>query len=350
MPVGSLVRRPTRNLVILVRAVWKFAKARAFLRDLAADIDERFDAVHFNHIGLWLVAAYLRSRTHKAFVMHIRTRPEPNAFTRFQSRLVSRVCDHLVFITENEEKHFRSLGGAAPGTVVFNVTAPVHGPLPPVEGILADRFRVACLSNFSWDRGVDRLADIADVLAAEGRSDIVFVVAGNMELAGAGPLPGRLGKLKRQGLTFPDFIRERGLEGMFVFLGHISDPERVYVSCDIVIKPSREEAGPWGRDIIEGMSHGKPVITVGTWNRFVETGVTGFLQRDFDPVAMAHEICRLADSPEVCRALGRNARARIADLCDPECRARELQMVWLRAVRDHVEDNNLRASLTLSTK
>lgn len=350
MPVESLVRRPTRNLVILARAAWQLAKARTFLRDLAADIDGRFDVVHFNHVGLWLVAAYLRSRTHKAFVMHIRTKPEPNAFTRFQSRLVSRVCDHLVFITENEEKHFRSLGGTAPGTVVFNVTAPVHGPLPPVEGFLADRFRVACLSNFSWDRGVDRLADIADVLAAEGRGDIVFVVAGNMELAGAGPLPGRLGKLKRQGLTFPDFIRELGLEGMFVFLGHISDPERVYVSCDIVIKPSREKAGPWGRDIIEGMSHGKPVIAVGTWNRFVETGVTGFLQRDFDPVAMAHEICRLADSPEVCRALGRSARARIADLCDPERRARELQMVWLRAVRDHAEDNNLRTSLTLSTK
>ncbi len=354
MPVASLVSRPTRNLVILARAARQFIKAHAFLRNLAAVIDERFDAVHFNHVGLWLVAAYLRPRTRAAFVMHIRTRPEPSVFTRFQSRLVSRICDHLVFITENEEKHFRDLGGTAPGTVVFNVTAHVRGTPRPIEDIPTNRFRVACLSNFSWDRGVDRLADIADVLAAEGHDDIVFAVAGSMELAGAGPLPGRIGKLKRRGGTFPDFVRERGLEGMFVFLGHVPEPERVYASCDVVIKPSRGGGlwggGPWGRDVIEGMSHGKPVIAVGTWDRFVETGVTGFLQRDFDAASMAREIRRLADSPEVCRALGHRARARISELCDPERRARELQAVWLRAMRDHAEDNNLCASLTLSTK
>ncbi|MDA0656038.1 MAG: glycosyltransferase family 4 protein, partial [Proteobacteria bacterium] len=190
-----------------------------------------------------------------------------------------------------------------------------------------DRFKIACLSNFAWLRGVDRTAEIATVLRDDNRQDILFVMAGNMAMSRS--LPGELGRVAKSGGSFQDYVGKMGLSDMFLFLGHVADPERVLAACDALIKPTRE-ANPWGRDILEGLAAGKPVISIGSYSEFVEDGVTGILQKKFEAVEMAQRICALADNPDLAKRFGDAGRARVQNLCDGPARAKDLQTVWER--------------------
>ena len=115
-----------------------------------------------------------------------------------------------------------------------------------------------------------------------------------------------------------------------VFVGHVSAPEKVLANVDALIKPTRE-ANPWGRDILEGLAAGLPVFSTGTYDRFVEDGVTGFLQPQFDKVKLAQRILQLADDRESSRALGAAGQIRVQQLCNGPERAKDLLELWQRA-------------------
>src|SRR5690606_3206493 len=167
--------------------------------------------------------------------------------------------------TENERASFeRHAGRRVSGTVVYNVVAPPDDDVPPDDNVPRDgRFRVASLSNFAWVRGTDRLIDVAEALAGLGRRDVLFVVAGDMTLRGR--VRDRLGRTGA-GATLAELARARGVSDMFLFLGHVANPEAVLVACDALIKPTRN-SDPWGRDIIEALAAARPVISLGTYDR-----------------------------------------------------------------------------------
>jgi glycosyltransferase involved in cell wall biosynthesis len=119
---------------------------------------------------------------------------------------------------------------------------------------------------------------------------------------------------------------------MFCFLGHVAAPETVLIASDALIKLTRN-ADPWGRDIIEALAAGKPVISLGRYDRFVEDGVTGVLKPEFDASELAGEIVRLADDRAACRRLGEAGRDRVRVLCDGRARAADLLAAW-RAAAD----------------
>ncbi len=331
LPKVSSLPRLSRNLIAYAGVLPGFVGGRPALRALAREVNDRFEVVHFNHEGFWLLARWLRPRASARLVMHIRTKLWDTPVARRQIRGISRVVDRLVFITENERAHFRSLGGRGQGTVIYNIVA------PPQEGLTRhaeiphdERFRVACLSTYTWNRGLDRLADVAAALNAAGRRDVLFVMAGDMWLSRS--LPGVLGAVGRRGGTLADYVAECGLADLFLFLGHVAEPERVLAACHVLVKPTRED-NPGGRDVLEALACGKPVLSVGSWDTFVEDGVTGFLKPSFDAGEWARALIRLADDPERRRAMAEAGKARVMRLCHGPSRAAELAQVWRSAAR-----------------
>jgi glycosyltransferase involved in cell wall biosynthesis len=337
MPRMNSLPRASRNLFGYARAVREILRLKDFRAALLA-ATARADLVHFNHEGLFLLAAWLRKRHAKAQTMHVRTMIPRNTFGRWQCRRMDAANDRLVFITENERQNLEGmLGRGAEGGVIYNVAEPPNGAVPAHPAIPADsRLKVAVLANYAWHRGVDRMVEVAEVLAARGRRDILFVVAGDMKLAGR--LPGALGQIARAGGTLADPAAARGVGAMFLFLGHVAEPESVLAACDVLAKPTRED-NPWGRDILEGLAAGKPVISIGRYDRFIESGVTGFLLAEYDAEALADTVLRLDTDRALGRRLGAEARARVASLCNGPGRARELVALW----RDAAEARGLAA-------
>lgn len=326
MPKVSSLPRISRNLYAYGLALCDFLAAGEFRRDLAEAANHRFDVIHFNHEALFLSGRWLRPRTKTALTMHIRTNLHDTPFARWQERAIAGTMDHLVFITENERTTVERLAARpANGSVIHNIVPPA-GPIEPSAAVPQDeRFKIACVSSYSWYRGIDRLIETAEILAGRGRRDVLFVVAGNMALTRS--LPGELGAVARRGGTLVDYAKARGVEDMFLFLGHVKTPEAVLAACDALAKPTREN-NPWGRDILEALAAGLPVFSVGRDETFVETGITGFLQPEFDRDALADEIVRLADDRGACVRMGAAGRERVLKLCDGPARAADLLEVW----------------------
>lgn len=330
MPKVSTLPRLSRNLIIYSEALRDFWKSVQFRDELLRSVRERFDLVHFNHEALFLLARWLRERTAVPFTMHVRTNLADTMLSRWQIRTIARTMDHLVFITENEQKTFHRLGGSCVGTVIYNVVTPPDSSVEPDPRVPHDRrLKIACLSNYAWQRGLDRLIEVAECLVAGGRRDFLFVVAGNMEAPTH--IPGTLRKIVRRNSTFPDAVEKRGLGDMFLFLGHVPEPERALVACNVLAKPTREN-NPWGRDIIEALACGKPVMTVGSYDRFVKTGETGLLREVFSPQEWAQQLVGFAKNPRLLATMGEQARQRVARLCNGRDRAADLLAVWTKLV------------------
>ena len=324
MPKVSSLSRLSRNLYTYGLFIFDWLKSRSFRRRLMKAA-ENVDVVHFNHEALFLLARWLKPRTKAALSMHIRTNLYGTPFCRWQTRSIVNTLDHLVFITENERRSVSDYSGLdAGGTVIFNIVQP-NDALPNDKVPNDGRFKVACLSNYAWIRGLDLIIDLAKILRANDRRDIQFIMAGNMRLTRS--LPGVLGKIAAAGGTLEDYAHENGVSDWFLFLGHVPDPERVLAACDALIKPTRE-ANPWGRDIQEGLAAAKPVISIGTYDKFIEDRVTGVMPKSFDANDMAERICELADDREVAKQLGEAGRKRILKLCDGPSRANDLLEVW----------------------
>jgi glycosyltransferase involved in cell wall biosynthesis len=329
MPKATSVARLSRNCVVYARAALQFAKARPFIARLV-DVGNSVDVVHFNIEPLWLLAWSVRQRLAAAKTFHVRTNLVDTAFSRRQMRTIDNLSNDLIFITENERDTFFARSGTRErGHIVHNsvdpalINAPVHAALTHEP-----RLKIACLSNYSYDRGIDRLVDLACQL--KGQLNVVFVVAGDMTLPRSAP--GRLGQIGARGGTLADYAKERGVDGSFIFLGHIKAPETVLAGADLLIKPTREY-NPWGRDILEALAAQVPVISIGSYSKFVEDGVTGVLHPEFVASRIAASITALAESPQKRATMGVAARNRVLSLCSGAEAAARVTNIWSDAAR-----------------
>jgi glycosyltransferase involved in cell wall biosynthesis len=261
--------------------------------------------------------------------MHIRSRPKNTILARWQAASISRNMDELIFIYGVVKTHFCELGGANFGETIFNVPSVNDGsglhPGVPED----DRLKVASLSNYHYlNKATDRLIDVAQALSQRGRADILFVIAGDMTLNRR--LPGRLGEIGAGGGTLGDYAAERGVADYFLFLGHVKDPESVLNACGALVRVARTK-DPWGRDVIEALSFGLPVVTISAGEGFVVDGRNGIVHDEFHPDRFAGALLQLADNQALRRSLGTAGKAEISQLCDGPSRAADMVRVWQTA-------------------
>lgn len=130
--------------------------------------------------------------------------------------------------------------------------------------------------------------------------DVKFVIVGD------GPLRESL-----EGL-----VVRLGVEGQVIFLGSISQTEVIeeLVKSDVYLYPSLKEGGVWS--LMEAMSVGLPIVCVNTSGMAVITDENSAIRVSPDSQGQmiadfARALVELAQSPELRRNLGANARKRI---------------------------------------
>ena len=327
MPKVSALPQLSRNLYSHLRFLIDFYLASEFRADLVRQINSRFDVVHFNHESLAWLGGWLRPKVTAKLVFHNRTMLRPSIFSRLQVRVMDSAADHLIFITENEQENVSKLGAASPSSVIFNPVF-VYDHLDDCfeeENVEKNCFKVCCLSNFSWSRGLDRIVEVAQILKKDSQKHITFIVIGDIKLSRK--LPGQLGEVARNGGDFMEYASVSGVADMFDFVGHIPNPKSLLSNCDVLVKPSRE-SNPWGRDILEAMALGKPTISIGTYSRFIKNRKTGVLLSQYQPRELADVIVWLSKNPAIAREMGRRAKKLVRETCSVSMAAEKLTKVW----------------------
>jgi len=139
------------------------------------------------------------------------------------------------------------------------------------EGIPADAFVAACVSNFYPYKGHAELVEAAArVLTAF--PNVLFLLVGRDS--------GTLEATRTR-------VRERGIEGSVRFLGSRADVPNLLRASDLFVHPSREEG--FSNAILEAMAAGLPVVAcdVGGNPEAVVDGETGRLVPPRDPERFA---------------------------------------------------------------
>ena len=83
------------------------------------------------------------------------------------------------------------------------------------------------------------------------------------------------------GSSIEDLAIKEKVNDIVRFIGYREDTEEIINSIDLLIKPTRE-ANPWGRDVLESLALGKPVISIGKYDRFVKNNFTGLLLSQYN--------------------------------------------------------------------
>jgi len=89
-----------------------------------------------------------------------------------------------------------------------------------------------------------------------------------------------------------------------------------YAKCCVYVRAD-ETGSPWGRDIIEAMCSGLPVVATGSYQGFILDGHTGFLAPPGRPNLLADFVERLLRDPELRKRMGEAAWTRAGELFAP---------------------------------
>ena len=116
-------------------------------------------------------------------------------------------------------------------------------------------------------------------------------------------------------------------------LGHLSRPElgQVMGRCHAHVFPTIVEG--FGRNIIEAMASGLPVITTANCAGpdLIEDGVTGFIVPIRDVDAICEKLAWINDNPDKAMEMGERARQRVSSLSQADYRRRfanRIHKVW----------------------
>ena len=332
---GLAAFRPSerKNIVSFALFLWGLRHFPGLLRRIRALVVQHdVRVIHVNHESLALSGYLLSKALGLPWLCHNRTSVIPSWFARRLQRLIAKDAAHAIFISGPVFDHFkRSVGNdvdVTKSSIIFNIAPLIGRDVSPAGNILRppDRFRVLSLTNFSPNRGVDRIVDVAEVLRLRGDRRFAFYLCG--QPANVNPITGRVD-------PYFDSIRQRvdalGLQDTVFFHGHVDEPERALVACDALIKLTRQ-ANPWGRDAMEALAAGLPVITLGTFQGFVENKVNGYISEEFDPESIADYLQQLAGDPSLRRRIAAENKAKAERMFSPTECARATEAIYRRVL------------------
>ena len=201
-----------------------------------------------------------------------------------------------------------------PHTIVYNSSpaTPRFRELPPSPPILFGAF-----GQLIPGKGFDVLAQAclqaAPALRSSQSSVHIFGGTGNPALS---PLENPI----------QDFIARNKLHDVLYMEGWTNSVEDSMADMHCIIRPD-ETGHPWGRDIIEAMSIGRPVLATGTEDLFIHEAENGWLVPPGNAQALAKAITALTRSAPLLGRMAKNAFAFAQEHFDPECNAKKIEAV-----------------------
>jgi glycosyltransferase involved in cell wall biosynthesis len=151
-------------------------------------------------------------------------------------------------------------------------------------GIPPERWVVTIVGRLQPWKGQDRFIDALTELRSQG-ADVHGLVVGGAAF----------GRSLGYAHDLPGHARRCGIEDRVTFTGQVDDVAPYVRASDVLVNASAEE--PFGNVLIEGMSHGIPVVAVAAGGplEIIEDGVSGILAPSAASKDLATAMTRLLD-------------------------------------------------------
>lgn len=293
--------------------VARFFPCITFARQLIRD---RIDILHVNTTVFPHVLKWVRKLTPVRIVVHVREMvPDPlrDSMARYTVKQISRWADDVVAISDNEAARFSGVPRLRVMANPFDFSSVIgtSHSFREMNGIPGDAILVGMMAQFSRRKGHLEFLEAARRVVEElgANCPVRFALFGVPDTA---PSAG-------EGKRFWDEIQLR-VRGSALVNRVSTFPYRYDIfpairALDVVVRPA-QTADPWGRDIIESMAFGKPVVATGFSEFFVQHGRTGYLVPPNRPDLLAARILELVRNPSLRQTMGRQAVDRVRAMCD----------------------------------
>ncbi len=297
----------------LVREISPFKDLKAFFKIFTFLRRGHFDIVHthsskggiLGRWAAWFAGAPVIVHTPHGHVFYgYYGKLLSNAFV-FAEKVSSLITDRIVSLTQRGKNEHISFGVGSEKKIsvihsgvdvdfIRNFDSDEKGLHRKKLGIPHSALVVGSMGRFTKIKGYEYFVEAADILSAQKKDNIYFLLAGEGELGE---------KLKSE-------VREKKLEDRFFFLPWQEDARVFLRSLDIFVLTSLNEG--MGKVVIEAMSAGLPVIgtDVGGVREIVEDEVTGYVVPAGDGRAVARKIDELCDKRDLLKEMGKRGYRR----------------------------------------
>ncbi len=277
------------------------AAAAGIIKDLNAEV------VYANTVKSLVYAAKAAKKCNAKLIWHLHdclTKDfyPPGVIPRIISS--SKLADKIICVSEVVKKAYLKAGGEDKNAIVIynGVDTIRFNPDINVEDIKGslnakDKKIISLIGRLEEWKGQKVFIRAAESVCRK-RDDVIFLIAG-------GPLFG----CKTYEQQLKAMVKDLRMEKKIIFLGHQTNPEIIMAASDIVTHCSTKPE-PFGRDIIEAMACGVPVIAsnIGASPEIIENGNTGLLIDPANPNALAEAITELLKQPQQMKLFSVNAR------------------------------------------
>ena len=240
------------------------------------------------------------------------------------ARYLRHFLEYAIAIGPVESAQLSRMGIA--NEIVFNAapSLPELSPLPPLNTIRFGMF--GQLHELKGQHLTISACKIAEnVLRMHGASFHIF----------GGAPQGRKAGVFEQALCAA--ITQYGIEDIVKMEGWTDNPSSYMKEMHCIVRVSID-GSPWGRDVIEAMSLGRPLLASGDVDIFVKPGVTGWLIPPNDAVALAKALEVLVRHPTSLPAYAHRAYDFAVENFDPNRNGAKIANIFSRLITLKTQD------------
>lgn len=246
-----------------------------------------YDYLHLNHENLFWILKLIKIYNPKLKIsISIRTILDKNFFSKIQTNIINNEANKKLFITKKNLSEFNSLVKKKKTNNFILENFDLNNQ--PQNKFLKKKIKskylnIISISNYSLDRGVDRIVKIAEKLNNQGFKNIKFNILGDYKI---NSLKNILKCNSEQNLKY--FAEKKQLKNVNI-IGHKSNTQDYFKKNHLLLYLPRIDSA-WGRNIIEALNNGLPVITTGKTNSLIIQKKNGYFFYNFKETLIINTI------------------------------------------------------------
>lgn len=339
-----------QNVPLFLNDVFNTTPYNKFLQKKKISLQPLLDSLksknihllHLNSSVLCMVNKYVKENSDIKVVTHVREQIPKYGDGFAQSYMIEQIknySDAIITISDNEAKPFLGHPNlhVLPNPFDFSKIETIQSSFRKDNNISDEQILVGMMGQFHAGKGhLVFLQALKEIVQKNKTSKkFKFVIIGVFPDA---PLWKRIAKKillkKNYRKEVFDFIKNNQLQDYVLTTPYSYQIFGIVKAMNIMVRPALS-GDPWGRDIIESMAIGKPIIATGTSDFFVKDNNTGYLVPPNNANKLSEKIAYLINNEEKVTEFGKNGFENIKKMCDINIFGNKVAHIYHNLVKEN---------------